>query len=399
MSGSAAWPRVRLGDVLRHVARPLTVEVDGSYREIGIRSHGKGLFHKAPVTGAALGDKRVFHVEPGDFVLNIVFAWEGAVGLVSEAERGMIASHRFPCFRAVDGRVDLRFLERFFQTPAGLELLGRVSPGGAGRNRTLNRTSFMQQEITLPPLAEQQRIVERLTALSDEIAHALRHRQEVESLRDALLAAASNRLFASGGAHVPLRMLGDVRGGIQKSPQRAPGGNSVRYLTVAHVQRNEISTADPRHFEVTAAELERWRLQAGDVLIVEGNGSADQIGRTALFMGEIDDCVHQNHIIRVRPEPSAVLPEFLNAYLNSAPGREAVQAQARSTSGLRTLSVGRIREIAVPVFSLDEQRRLVSEWSAMQAAVATLERKQAAVRIELDALLPAILDRAFAGAL
>ena len=65
--------------MLRHVARPLTVEVDGTYREIGIRSHGKGLFHKAPVTGAAIGDKRVFYVEPGDFVLNIVFAWEGAI--------------------------------------------------------------------------------------------------------------------------------------------------------------------------------------------------------------------------------------------------------------------------------------------------------------------------------
>ena len=158
----SAWPHVKLGDVLRHVPRPVDVQFDGMYRELGIRSHGKGTFHKAPISGVELGDKRVFFVEPGDFVLNIVFAWEGAVGLVSEAERGMIASHRFPTFRSDEQRLDLRFLLLFFHTPAGVELLGRVSPGGAGRNRTLNRSAFLSLEIPLPPLPEQQRLVARI---------------------------------------------------------------------------------------------------------------------------------------------------------------------------------------------------------------------------------------------
>ena len=177
-TAAKSWPRVKLGEVLRHVARPLTVELDGTYREIGIRSHGKGLFHKAQVTGAALGDKRVFYVEPGDFVLNIVFAWEGAIGVVSDAERGMIASHRFPCFRAVEGRIDLRYLERFFHTPTGLDILGRVSPGGAGRNRTLNRTSFLQQELPLPPLPEQQRIAARVDELAKQVDRGVMLRHE-----------------------------------------------------------------------------------------------------------------------------------------------------------------------------------------------------------------------------
>lgn len=64
---------------------------------------------------------------------------------------------------------------------------------------------------------------------------------------------------------------------------------------------------DPRYFEVTLQKLAHWRLPPGDVLIVEGNESADEIGRTALFRGEIADCVYQNHLIRVRP-----VPEVLN---------------------------------------------------------------------------------------
>ena len=68
-----------------------------------------------------------------------------------------------------------------------------------------------------------------------------------------------------------LEEVAEITGGIQKGPHRAPGANAARYLTVAHVQRNRIITEDPRYFEVTAQELERWRLKAGDVLIIEGS--------------------------------------------------------------------------------------------------------------------------------
>jgi type I restriction enzyme, S subunit len=142
--------------------------------------------------------------------------------------------------------------------------------------------------------------------------------------------------------------VAEVAGGIQKGPNRVPGSNAVRYLTVAHVQRNRILTDDPRYFEVTLKELERWLLLPGDVLIIEGNGSAEEIGRTALFRGEIADCVHQNHVIRVRPNPSMLNSEFLNIFLNSSAGKSAVQALSSTSSGLRTLSVGRVKQLAIP---------------------------------------------------
>jgi type I restriction enzyme S subunit len=78
--------------------------------------------------------------------LNIVFAWEGAVAIMSKAEAGMTGSHRFPSFRADERRLDSRFLLSCFKTPAGLDLLGRISPGGAGRNRTLSRKDFLEQQ-------------------------------------------------------------------------------------------------------------------------------------------------------------------------------------------------------------------------------------------------------------
>ena len=198
----------------------------------------------------------------------------------------------------------------------------------------------------------------RIEKLAGQIndARNLRHLSVKETA--ALTGSLGNDLFSKCDVRHPIEDFAEVRGGIQKGPHRTPSANPVRYLTVAHVQRNRVLVDDPRYFEVTPTELDRWRLCAGDVLIIEGNGSAEQIGRTALFSGEIDDCVHQNHVIRIRPDTTRLSPVFLNAFLNSPSGQEAVQAQSRTTSGLRTLSVGRIKQIHIPVPTLERVMNL-----------------------------------------
>lgn len=152
------WPVVPLNRFLTKVRREIDVQPRELYSQIGIRSWGKGIFHKEPMTGEEIGDKHIFWVEPGDFVLNIVFAWEGAVALVSKKEKGMCASHRFPTFIPNPTLCDAQYLLRYFQTPIGVEQLGLCSPGGAGRNRTLNQSEFLSLSIPLPPLAEQRKI-------------------------------------------------------------------------------------------------------------------------------------------------------------------------------------------------------------------------------------------------
>jgi type I restriction enzyme S subunit len=104
-------------------------------------------------------------------------------------------------------------------------------------------------------------------------------------------------------------------------------------------------------------------------------------------------------VIRIRPNRNLITGEFLNAYLNSPPGQDAVQAQSRTTSGLRTLSVGRIRRISVPLLTLAEQERVVSALDALHSESDRLGALQAGTAVELDALLPAVLDRAFRGEL
>ena len=157
------WNLYTIGDCLQRVENPVHVNPEELYTQIGIRSHGKGLFYKEPVTGAELGNKAVFWIEPDCFVVNIVFAWEQAIGKTTKSEIGMIGSHRFPMYKPVNNRVDIDYLICYFLTKRGTDILEAASPGGAGRNKTLGQDRFLKSKIVLPPLLEQQKIAAILT--------------------------------------------------------------------------------------------------------------------------------------------------------------------------------------------------------------------------------------------
>ena len=174
------WEQRKCEEIFDKVGNPVEVIEKEVYREIGIRSHGKGIFHKDEVTGKELGNKRVFWVEPNCFVVNIVFAWERAVAKTTDNENGMIASHRFPMYRPKVGIVDLDYITRFFTTNTGKAILEMASPGGAGRNKTLGQKEFANSKIWLPSYEEQRKI----GRLIDEIDNAITlHQRKCDELK------------------------------------------------------------------------------------------------------------------------------------------------------------------------------------------------------------------------
>lgn len=256
--------------------------------------------------------------------------------------------------------------------------------------------------IPLPPLKQRRSIVAKVEELTKRVREAKRLRstaqQEVNSLIEAVLA----EVFSSKESQIDWPSVGDlceIRGGIQKSPRRAPKNNPRPYLRVANVQQGYLALQNIAYFEVSDSELERYRLWPDDVLIIEGNDSPDLIGRTAIFRGEIDNCVHQNYVIRLRPNNSDILSEFLSAYLTSPRGRQIIRELSHTSSGLLNLSVGKIRNIPVPPLSLCEQSRITSHLNFVQTQAAALKRAQEDTAAELRRLEQAILDRAFRGEL
>lgn len=183
---------VRAGEVLQLQRRSATVTPGEQYQEIGLRSFGKGVFHKDPVDGTEIGSKRVFHIEPGDLLISNVFAWEGAVAVASNSERGLIGSHRFMTWTPTTSAVDVRYVFHYLSSELGIQALGVASPGSAGRNRTLSVHNFENLTIPLPDIEEQRAIAARL----DAFVEAKRLFDLRSALTKALPQAARNAEFA-----------------------------------------------------------------------------------------------------------------------------------------------------------------------------------------------------------
>jgi len=187
-----------------------------------------------------------------------------------------------------------------------------------------------------------------------------------------------------------------VTGGIQKTPRRTPRDNAFPYVGVANVYRGRLDLSEVKQFELNEGELEKLRLEENDLLIVEGNGSASEIGRCARWTGELSNCVHQNHIIRCRPGNPAI-SRFTELYLNSGIAVEAMRELAVTSAGLYNLSVGKIRKIRFPLPPLTEQHRIVAKVDELMALCDDLEVRLTATATTRRQLLEASLHEALEG--
>jgi type I restriction enzyme S subunit len=236
--------------------------------------------------------------------------------------------------------------------------------------------------IPLPELRQQRRIVDILEDHLSRLDAAERVLNLSLTRLGSFEAAALSR--CREGDERPLSVVTEIQGGIQKQPKRAPKENAYPFLRVANVTKVGLVLDDVHFVELFDGELSRLRLQTGDLLVVEGNGSASQIGRAALWDGSIDDCVHQNHLIRVRPKPGLSGP-YLEAVWNSPQNRRQLTDLASSSSGLHTLSVSKLKSLKLPTPTLERQQELVSElqdvrdrrkWLAVELISAASRTKQ-----------------------
>ncbi|MDK9720432.1 MAG: restriction endonuclease subunit S [Rhodospirillales bacterium] len=184
-------PLRSMAEVAPLVRREIAIELEGSYPELGIRSFGKGTFHKPPLTGADVGTKRLFSIEPGDLLFSNVFAWEGAIAIAQPEDAGRFGSHRFITCRVFPDITSAEFLRYYFLTDAGLVKIGEASPGGAGRNRTLGLEKLMAIHVPIPSRSVQR----TFDALQAKVAALKARHATIRLANEALIPATLERVF------------------------------------------------------------------------------------------------------------------------------------------------------------------------------------------------------------
>lgn len=178
------------------VRREQSIDFNSSYPELGIRSFGKGTFHKPPLKGSEVGTKRLYRIDPGDLLFSNVFAWEGAIAIAQSADAGRFGSHRFITCQPEPALTTAEFLRYYFLTDAGMLKIGEASPGGAGRNRTLGLEKLMALEVPLPPFPAQQ----SFNQLQAQIVALKAKHAAIRQANAALLPATLERVFAAAPA-------------------------------------------------------------------------------------------------------------------------------------------------------------------------------------------------------
>lgn len=269
--------------------------------------------------------------------------------------------------------------------------------------KKITRTQILNEPIPVPPLEEQNRLTERLASEYSLLERA--RAAAAASLRAArqLRVAALRRAFQSGRAREWARVsLGDaseiVSGITLGRPPSERKTRLVPYLRVANVKDGHLDLSNVYQIEATDPEIERLRLKPGDLLLTEG-GDRDKLGRGTFWQDQISDCIHQNHIFRVRFDFRSFSPSFVAAQLASPYGRAYFLAHAKQTTGIATINRGVLAAFPLLAPALSEQVR-VSESVYRQIAeaehlCAALSAGSAAV----DSLRPALLTRAFSGGL
>ncbi|UCD58085.1 MAG: restriction endonuclease subunit S [Candidatus Hydrogenedentota bacterium] len=179
--------RVRpLGELVEPVSRPVPKPRE-PYLSIGVRSHGKGTFQKIVELPEKVVMDTLYRVESNDLIVNITFAWEGAIAITTERDKGGLVSHRFPTYRLKEKEADIDFLQNLIVTKRFVWDLGLISPGGAGRNRVLNQKDFLKLNVFVPSVEVQEEIGKRLTAADNELRLCEGYQNSLEKQKRGLM--------------------------------------------------------------------------------------------------------------------------------------------------------------------------------------------------------------------
>jgi type I restriction enzyme S subunit len=408
-----AWPMVPLGDLLKQTQRREVVESAKIYDILGTHWYAKGLYTKYTKLGSDIRARSVNRVKQGDFVYNRLFAWKGSFAIATQENNGCYVSNEFPCFVVNAERLDGQYLWHYFSRAAAWnEALGLSSGGTPTSRNRLKEAKLLAMCIPLPPLDEQLRIVARINELATLIQEAQSLRAQALEESKALASSALSQMFdyqvndmlPDGWAwHSLNELLIDSREGmktgpfgtlLQKSEIQSEG---VPILGIVNVQANRFVPGFADYVTTQkASELSSYELQEGDIVVARSG----TVGRSCIVPSGLDPVpIMSTNLIRLRLNTRAFLPELLCRLFN---GSRLIEHHKESEcrGSTRSFFTQRIlSKLRIPVPPLPEQHRIVVYLHELQAKAAELTALQDATQVELDALLPSVLDCAFKGEL
>lgn len=352
------WEVRKMKDIFKRVRNPVDVQENEDYKQIGIRSHGKGIFYKESVTGEELGNKAVFWVEPDCFIVNIVFAWEMAVAKTTNNELGFIASHRFPMYKPKQNMLDLDFITYLFKSPRGKYLLNLASPGGAGRNKTLGQKEFGELDVLIPKSVKEQKKIAEILLTWDkaiELKEKLieQKKDQKKGLMQKLLTG-KVRLqgFEGKWSEVKVKDIAKIYLGLTYTPNYVSDG--VPFLSVKDIDGDKINFKNVRYISKTEFEnsTDNAKPKKGDILF----GRVGTIGNPVIVSEDNEFCIFVS-LGFFRLINDNTLNTYIKFWMSSDLFKRQVDLKIAGSSQ-KNLNTGWLKEFEISLPPFEEQRAI-----------------------------------------
>jgi len=376
-----AWPKRKIGDLLTRVKDAVQIDDFTAYSRITIRMAGRGVALRDRVDGSEIGTKRQFIARAGQFVLSKIDARNGAFGVVPDDCDNAIVTGNFWVFDVDHAQLDNRFFDYLSKSPEFVAACVAASDGTTNR-RYLQEETFLEMLVPTPDLTEQQALVARLDALTEKTRQVEAHLDAVERDAEHLLALR----FRDAIADAPLRPMAEVaplvRRNVVIDPEKSYTELGVRSFYKGAFHRRTVPGSD-------FSWQDLYRVQSGDLMFSNIMAWEKAI---AIARPEDDGCVGNHRMLTCEANADIAVPGFLWYYFTTDEGFAKVYAASPGTAARnRTMTAPSLMAIDVPVPPLAVQRAFVR----LQADIASLKAKHAAIREANAALIPATLERIF----
>jgi len=405
------WDIVSLGDVFREVDIRASEFRDQDPDKLPVLSLTKnyGLMLQSERFGKRIALEDISNykvVKRGEIVYNPYVIWEGAIHVLERFDYGLV-SPVYPVLETKAERSTPYFLDPLLRTPLAMSAYNRFAAGAVNRRRSIRKTDFKAIRIPLPPLPEQK-----------SIAYVLSTIQKAIEAQDKILAAAREmkkslmrHLFTYGlvsvreAEKVPLKeteigqapekwevvTVGDLVSTTQYGISlRGEQNGKYPILRMNNLVGGHVDTSELQYVNLGNRDFDKFRVNKGDILFNRTN-SYELVGKTALFDIE-GDYVFASYLVKVVPNPSLLIPEYLNYYLNCTQVQDRLRMLATRGVSQSNINATKLRGFKIPLPPILEQQEIAHILSRIDRKIKAEQNRKASLQALFRTMLHQVMD-------
>lgn len=395
------WPEVKLGDILTERSEtpdPAAI-ASGQIRIVSKIGFDAG---RIELRNSSETNTKMITIMPGDLVLSGINAAKGAIAIYpDDEEQPAAATIHYSSYEVNPEKASVEYLWWLLRSNLFRDILDRHMPGGI--KTELKAKRLLPISIPLPELKQQNKIIKKIVSLQNKIWEANKllssNKLKISSLILSKLSFLLEGFDKEYGSVCLEELITKAGYGTSEKCNYEQVENCIPVLRIPNIASEKIDLNDLKFAVLTNKNRDKVLVEEDDLLVVRTNGSADLVGRCAVMPSFDMPIGFASYLIRLQCDKSRINSDYLQGVLRFLRADGQLFDLARTTAGQYNVSLGRLKSARIPLPPKEKQDSMVNDLNQHQKALSKIVMLHNKIQIELNALMPSILDKAFKGEL